>query len=157
MVCSVSCGLSTAFIIGMIYMTNATTKSQIAKEYEEQLTEELKPVYKKVVKERMEIYYIGYILGFILALLLLVGNSYLLKKKYTTSAMICQTLLISFVVNYFYYILTPKKTMMLDHIKTEEQTKAWLKMYKGMQYNYHAGMALGLVAVGLMAYAFRCA
>jgi tetrahydromethanopterin S-methyltransferase subunit B len=137
-------------------MTNAMTKTKVAKEYEDQLTADLIPIYKKVVKERKYIYYTGYILGFIVALVLLLGNSYLLNKKYTTSTMICQTLLISFVVNYFYYTLTPKKTMMLDHIKTEEQAKSWLKMYKGIQYNYHAGMVVGLVAVGLMAYAFRC-
>jgi hypothetical protein len=156
MVCKTSCGVSTAFIIGMIYMTNATAKSQVAKEYEQQLPEDLIPIYKKVVKERTEIYYTGYILGFVLALVLLLGNSYILKKKYATTTIVCQTILISFITSYFYYVLSPKKTMMLDYIKTEDQTKSWLKMYKGMQYNYHAGMALGLVAVGLMAYAFRC-
>lgn len=156
MVCRTSCGLSTAFIIGMVYMTNATTKSKITKNYEEQLPEELKTIYKQVVKERTEIYYIGYILGFLLAVLLLLTNTYLLKRKMSTTTMVCHTILISFATNYFYYTLTPKKNMMLEHIKTEEQTKAWLKMYKGMQYNYHVGMLLGLVAVGIMAYAFRC-
>ena len=156
MVCRTSCGVSTAFIIGMIYMTNATAKSKITKNYEEQLPEELKTIYKQVVRERTEIYYIGYILGFILAILLLLANTYLLKRKMSTTTMICQAILISFLVNYFYYTLTPKKHVMLEHIKTEDQTKAWLKMYKGMQYNYHVGMLLGLIAVGMMAYAFRC-
>ena len=62
MVCRTSCGVSTAFIIGMIYMTNATAKSKITKNYEEQLPEELKTIYKQVVRERTDIYYIGYIL-----------------------------------------------------------------------------------------------
>ena len=157
MVCRTSCGLSTAFVIGMIYMTNATTKSEITKNYEQQLPEDLKTIYKQVVKERSEIYYMGYVLGFILAMLLLLTNTYILKRKMSTTAMVCQTILVSFLTNYFYYTLTPKKHMMLEHIKTEDQTKAWLKMYKGMQYNYHMGMLLGLVAVGVMAYAFRCA
>ena len=45
---------------------------------------------------------------------------------------------------------------MLEYIETPEQTKAWLNMYKGMQYNYHVGMALGLVGVAILAYGFRC-
>ena len=109
-------------------MTNATAKSQITKNYEEQLPEELKTIYKKVVRERTEIYYTGYVLGFILAVLLLLTNTYLMKQRLSTTTMICQAMLISFLVNYFYYTLTPKKHIMLEHIKTEDQTKAWLKM-----------------------------
>jgi hypothetical protein len=156
MVCRISCGLSTAFVIGMIYMTNSIEKSEIVKKYEKQLPENLKMIYKQVVKERSEIYYTGYFLGFLLAIVILILNVYLLKRKYSTATMVCQSVLISFIVNYFYYILTPKKNMMLEHIATPEQTKAWLKMYKGMQYSYHAGMGIGLIAVGIMAYGFRC-
>jgi hypothetical protein len=29
-------------------------------------------------------------------------------------------------------------------------------MYKGMQYHYHVGLVVGLVAVGTFAFAFRC-
>jgi hypothetical protein len=38
----------------------------------------------------------------------------------------------------------------------QAEVKAWLQMYRGMQYNYHMGMALGIIAVGVLAYAFRC-
>jgi hypothetical protein len=44
---------------------------------------------------------------------------------------------------------------MLDSIEDPEQAKAWLKMYKSMQIYYHGSLALGLVAVGLVAFAFR--
>jgi hypothetical protein len=62
---------------------------------------------------------------------------------------------ISFVTNYFYYVLSPKSDWMLNHIKTPEQTKAWLGMYRGMQVYYHTGLVLGLFAVGTFAFAFR--
>jgi hypothetical protein len=29
-------------------------------------------------------------------------------------------------------------------------------MYREMSYNYHMGFALGIVAVGALAFAFRC-
>jgi hypothetical protein len=45
---------------------------------------------------------------------------------------------------------------MLNHVKDEEQVKAWLIMYKEMQYNYHMGLVLGIIAVGVFAFAFRC-
>jgi len=61
-----------------------------------------------------------------------------------------------FVTNYFYYVLHPKTEWMLAHINTKEQNIAWLTMYKEMQYNYHLGLALGIIGVGVLAFAFRC-
>jgi hypothetical protein len=45
---------------------------------------------------------------------------------------------------------------MLEHINSPEQTKAWLTMYREMQYNYHFGMVIGIIAVGVLAFGFRC-
>jgi hypothetical protein len=45
---------------------------------------------------------------------------------------------------------------MLDHINSPEQTKAWLTMYKAMQYYWHAGLVLGIIATMFLALAFRC-
>lgn len=70
--------------------------------------------------------------------------------------MVCLVVSISFLTNYFYYLLSPKSDWMLNHIKDPEQTKAWLYMYRSMQVYYHGGLALGLIAVGVFAFAFRC-
>ena len=70
--------------------------------------------------------------------------------------MVCLVLATSFITNYFYYILSPKKNWMLNYIKTPEQTKAWLVMYRKMQVYYHTGLVLGIIAIGIFAYAFRC-
>ena len=45
---------------------------------------------------------------------------------------------------------------MLDNITDQAQTKAWLDMYKHMQMYYHTGLLLGLVAIMILAFAFRC-
>jgi hypothetical protein len=45
---------------------------------------------------------------------------------------------------------------MLNHTDTPEETKAWLNLYKELQKNYHIGLVLGLIAVGILAVAFRC-
>ena len=159
MPCLVTCGLAVAFLISMIYMYNATNRSQVLVQYEKQLPSNLQQLYKKIRDERQSISYYGYGLGFILSLIAIVYNSVSLKKgssKFDVKGMVCLAVVITFLTHYFYYLLTPKTTYMLEHINSPEQTKAWLTMYKTMQKFYHTGMLLGLVAVGLMALAFRC-
>ena len=67
---------------------------------------------------------------------------------------VCTVVAVSFSVNYFYYILSPKSKWMLNEIKSEEQTKAWLEMYRHMQMYYHTGLVFGIIGVGLFAFAF---
>jgi hypothetical protein len=137
-------------------MTNAMSNNDTMKQYEIQLPGNLRTVYNKIVNERKAIYYTGYGLGFIVAILFILYNNFVLNKTLSTISMICITTTSAFIVNYFYYILSPKTTHMLEHIDTPEQTKAWLKMYRTMQYHYHMGMFIGLIAVGIFTYAFRC-
>lgn len=126
------------------------------KKYQKQLPDKLQTIYKEIVDERTRIYYTGYGLGFLIAVLFILYNTLIMKKTFSTISMVCISSTSAFLTNYFYYILTPKKTYMLDHIDTPEQTKAWTKMYRHMQYHYHMGLFIGLIAVGIFAYAFRC-
>ena len=71
-------------------------------------------------------------------------------------SLVCLVLSTSFLTNYFYYMLSPKSDWMLNHVNNKEQTRAWLLMYRDMQYNYHLGLVLGIIAVGVLAFAFRC-
>jgi len=158
MPCSISCVLSFVFIVSMIYMHNATTKSQTIEKYQDQLPQDLRRIYDKIQKERLGIYYYGYVLGFILSLIIIIYNyqkSNNNKSKLSTSHIFCIVVATSFITNYFYYMLSPKTTWMLEHIKTPEQTQAWLQMYKSMQKYYHIGFVLGILAIGLLAIAFR--
>ena len=123
--------------------------------YKSQLPENLQKIYEQITNERTTIYYQGYLLGFIFSLIIILGNVYFDHKMLSTTAMVCLVLAISFITNYFYYILSPKKNWMLNYIKTPDQTKAWLKMYRGMQVYYHTGLVLGIIAMGIFAHAFR--
>ncbi len=155
MPCTMSCSISAVFLIGMIYMNYSVAKSQIILKYKSQLPENLKKIYEQISNERTTIYYQGYILGFILSLIIILVNVYSKHKMLSTSAMVCLVLSTSFITSYFYYILSPKKNWMLNYIKTPEQTNAWLKMYRGMQVYYHTGLVLGIIALGVFSYAFR--
>ena len=155
-VCSMSCMIAAVFVIGMIYFYNMTGKSEIVKNYMEKLPTDLQKRYELISKERKMLSYQGYALGVVLSLGIIIYNTRFLSQKMSTLAMICLVIATSFLTNYFYYILSPKSDWVLNHTKNQEQVKAWLVMYREMSFNYHAGLALGIVAVGVMAFAFRC-
>ena len=130
-------------------------KSQIILKYKSQLPANLQKIYEEITNERTTIYYQGYALGFILSLFIIIANVYSGHKMLSTMSMVCLVLATSFITNYFYYILSPKKNWMLNYIETPDQTKLWLQMYRGMQVYYHTGLVLGIIAVSIFAHAFR--
>ena len=156
MACTISCMISAVFLIGMIYFYNMTNKSEIVKAYKQHLPSDLQQRYEKISKERLAISYYGYGLGFLLSLFIIYYNIHMKGAKMNTFSLVCTVMATAFVTNYFYYTLHPKSDWMLNHTNSPEQVKAWLQMYREMSYNYHAGLVLGIVAVGIMAFAFRC-
>jgi hypothetical protein len=136
-------------------MNYSIEKSQIILKYKSQLPENLQKIYEEITNERTSIYYQGYVIGFILSLFIILGNVYSEHKMLSTTSLLCLVLATSFITNYFYYTLSPKKNWMLNYIKTPDQTKAWLQMYRRMQVYYHTGLVLGIIAVVIFAHAFR--
>lgn len=154
--CGFTCGLSSIFIISMVFMNYAMMDSQIMLKYKDQLPEELKTIYREIVNERTKIHYFGYFLGFLLSCIIIFYNIRIAKNNMGNLGMVCLVLAVSFTTNYFYYMLSPKSKWMLNEVKTEEQTKAWLVMYRHMQLYYHMSFVLGMIGTGLFAYSFRC-
>jgi uncharacterized membrane protein YkgB len=148
--------ISAIFVIGMIYFYNLTDKSEIVKHYKSSLSIDLQKRYEKISNERTNISYQGYILGVILSLGIIFYNLKIKGVKMNTSALVCTVIATAFITNYFYYILSPKSDWMLNHLQNKEEIKAWLLMYREMQFNYHMGLVLGIIAVGILAFAFRC-
>jgi len=155
MPCYISCALATIFVIGSIFMSNMTQKNRTIQIYQSQLPSNLQNIYKKITDERQRIYYCGYALGLILSIIIIFYKTQN-RLPMTNGTMVCTVITVSFITNYFYYSLSPKSTYMLEHINSPEQTKAWLAMYKAMQYYWHAGLVLGIIAVMFLALAFRC-
>jgi uncharacterized protein YacL len=133
-----------------------TDKSEIVKHYKEKLSIPLQKRYEKITEERKMISYHGYILGLILSLFFIFYNTKIKNYKLNTFSLVCLVMAVCFLTNYFYYMLSPKSDWMLNHTSSQEEVKAWLQMYREMSYNYHMGLALGIVAVGVLAFAFRC-
>ena len=156
MCCSISCFISAVFLIAMIYFNISTLNSDVVKKYKESLPSDLQVVYDKIAKERLSISMSGYLLGLILCIIIIFYNTTVKRNRLGSKSLVCIVVTISFLTNYFYYTLSPKSDWMLNHLKTPEQNKAWLEMYKKMQYNYHMGFVFGIISVGLLAFAFRC-
>lgn len=154
--CPITCIFSAVVVVGMFFMTKWMSVNDTAKNYEKQLPESLKKTYSEIVQDRTQIFYTGYLLGILFALVLIFYNVRIRKNRMKWPSMVCLTVAVAFITNYFYYILTPKKKWMLDSITTPEQTKAWLQMYKRMQMYYHGSLVIGLISVGLITFAFRC-
>jgi hypothetical protein len=154
MVCSITCSISAVFIVGMIYFYNATRTNKTVQQYQTTLNAQQRIAYEAIAKERLHISIQGYVLGFVLSLLIILYNQS--KKQFKPTSVVCLVLATSFLTNYFYYMLSPKSDWLLNHVESKEQTQAWLQMYRAMQYYYHAGLVLGLVGLGIFAYAFRC-
>lgn len=156
-ICGFTCIFAAIIVVSMIIMTLFMTGNETMVKYEKQLPPELRKKYYDIVKERRTIYYTGYALGFGLAFLLIAYNVYFLNKPYfNTTSMVCLSIVIAFITNHMYYTLIPKSDMMLNHISDPLQTKAWLEMYKHMQYYFHLSFILGIIGVGLFASSFRC-
>jgi uncharacterized membrane protein YkgB len=148
--------ISAIFVIGMIYFYNLTDKSEIVKHYKSSLSSDLQKRYEKISQERTNISYQGYILGFVISLGIIFYNIRIKRSPMNTAGLVCTVIATSFMTNYFYYILFPKSDWMLNHLQNKEEIKAWLLMYREMQFNYHMGLTLGIIAVGILAFAFRC-
>jgi hypothetical protein len=152
MVCAASCAIAFIFIIANIYCCVFSHRSGgVIQEFVAKLSPESRERYAVITRERQGIYFMGLFLGFILSMILLVCcRKYFLgagSSRGANAGALCMVAAVSFSVNYFYYILSPKSDWMVLHLKSGEETQAWLNVYRTMQYNYHIGLVLGILAV----------
>lgn len=147
--CSTLCIIGLVFLIANIYLSIGADKTKHKQAFYETLTPELKEKYEGIVIERRNIYLTGYAYGLILAFGLLFANKFYNKKtKMSRATNVGMMVGVTLLTNYFYYMLTPKSDLMVTHLDEEEQRLAWQKIYKTMQFNYHIGLVLGIIASG---------
>ena len=123
------------------------------------LDNDQKNIYKKIIDERKSIYFRGYGIGLILSFIFIFIYKYILrpsKKSLSIWFLVCLTGAITFTTNYLFYILAPKSTYMINHLKNKKQITAWQNIYRTMQVKYHTGLVLGILAIMIFAYANRC-
>jgi hypothetical protein len=145
-ICPKYCSIAIVFFIGMIYMSFSIDKCALTKNFMKSLSEPQLERYKLIVSERRNIYLSGYLLGLSLSAIVIVGMMNTLNKM----QMVCLTGSITFLTAYFYYILSPKQDLMVLYLNDRYQRYEWQKIYKKMQFNYHVGLLLGIIAAVLI-------
>ena len=156
MACLKCCNIAIVFVISMLYMCVLSplvveeSKSSLIKQLKNTLTLEQQNTYDRIKRERMGIHMRGYGIGLLISALVLMYKFQFYNKSLTPTAMACITASITFTVNYYYYILSPKSEWMVQSLEGADQKEAWIKMYRHMQFNYHVGFLLGIVAVFFM-------
>ena len=85
-------------------------------------------------------------MGLVLAFTVLFITKGSKSIKISSTASVCLVGAITLATNYFYYILHPKSDYMILHLEEENQRLLWLSVYRNMQFKYHIGLLLGIVA-----------
>ena len=153
--CGITCFLAAVIIVSKILMTMMVSGDTYIAKYGQHFSPELQVIYKQIAKERLQIYFQGYVLGLLLSVFAILVSMHVGKQAMSGVSMVCMAITISFFVSYFYYTLSPKRDWMLNHVKGENEVQAWLHAYRKMQYHYHSAFVWGLVGVGVLAFAFR--
>lgn len=146
MVCLLNCSIAVIFLVAMLYLSFSVDKSLISINFTKMLNKQQTKYYEHIIRERRNIYLSGYILGIFLSFLFIMFMK-TQKYKLTTNQMICSSASITFLTVYFYYILSKKPNLMVIYLDKKEQRIEWAKIYRTMQYNYHFGLVLGILAV----------
>lgn len=105
------------------------------------LSDELDKKYETIVIERRNHYIIGLVLGMILSFI--VVNKVKSSNYFTRLSLFTMITLVTAAI---FYTLMPKSDYMLNHLKTEQENKKWLQVYKTMQSRYFIGLVLGALA-----------
>jgi ABC-type phosphate/phosphonate transport system permease subunit len=106
-------------------------------------SDELDKKYESIVAERSSQYLQGLLLGFLISAAVLY---YAQQRIHNPFSRVMTFVAISLFTAMLYYMLMPKSDYMLNHLKTPEENKAWVEMYKTMQSRYRIGMILGALA-----------
>ena len=152
--CATSCGIAATLLAGMAYCTYMGNRSQLVQDYMRTLTADQQQTYAKIAEERRGIYLRGFGWGLLLSALLLgIHHQYATMSR---TGLLCTVAAITLATNYFYYMLSPKSDWMVLHFNNNSKTDAanWLRVYRGMQVNYHVGLVLGIAGTVLLSNAF---
>jgi len=124
-------------------------KSELFKKFYRLLDEKQKSTYDGIVKERLQIYVTGMVLGVVLAFTYYLKN---LKDSYR----ICKFLCIAFSVKLLFYYVMPKKPLMLYSLNEERQVEAWADIYSHMKQQWVTSLFVGFVGYLMIAWGTCC-
>ncbi len=155
MPCGITCFFAAVVVVAMVVFTIFSSQDPTIQGFAKDLSPELQEIYKKIVRERRNIFFTGYLIGVVISIGFVIFSMNVYKIKFSVSWLICSVVAISFIVNHLYYTLSPKTDYLVNHLKNDHDRALWAKMYRQMQVYFHASFLIGLIGVGVFGYAFR--
>lgn len=154
MICKKSCTLALSFLAASIATSFYADKMKQSKVFRYTLPPEKKKRYEELTEERKRIYFTGLALGLVCSILLIIfhRNNKNSIYHFSRNQIMCVTVATTFTVCYFYYILVPKSGYIIESLNRKDQREKWLDIYRTMQFRYHAGFALALIGMSILAY-----
>lgn len=155
MICKITCSVSIIFIVATIWF-NFIISDKSNDKMINLLSKKQQEIYSKIKKERLELAINGYGYGLLFSVIIIAINYFTKNNKFKPLSLSCLVGCITFLTQYFYYILSSKTDYMVLHLENKQQRVAWLEIYKKCQYNYHFGLLLGIIGVSLLSYSVKC-
>ena len=143
------CSVGLAFIMGKVIIALNPNIKKESQEYLNTLDTHQFEMYQKTVNERRNIYFQATFVGLLVGLMVL-----FLCKNNSNIANACAFVSTVFIIQHFWYILSPKKYVMLQYLNTKKQIQEWYDVYRAYQYSYHFGLFLGLIGYFLFGWGF---
>jgi hypothetical protein len=181
--CATSCGIAATLIAGMAYCTYMGNRTKLVQDYMHTLSADQRQIYAKIVEERRGIYLRGFGLGlFLSALLLGIHHQYLTMSRAVLLCNVAAITLATNY--FYYMLSPKSDWMVLhfenksdsanhstnnhstnndstnndstnnDSTNNHSDAANWLRVYRGMQVNYHVGLVLGIAGTVLLSNAF---
>ena len=140
------CIIGTTLLLSSFYMA-LDNKDVKIKDFRKILNEEQKVTYDEITKERLYIYFTGYLIGIIC------GYLYYLKYP-NDNVVVCKIIAIILSVKLMVYKLYPKKPLMLYSLTTKEQVSAWADVYTIMKKKWIVSIIFGFIGAIILSYSF---
>jgi len=132
----------------MVAMIMMVDRCEVTQDFIATLSDTQLDHYHAITKERRQIYVTGYIVGLLLTAIWMAIAKWQETSGITT---LCTAGSIIFLSVYFYYLLAPKRELMVVELTSVNQRKQWAKVYRTMQYYYHLSFLFGIIAVLIVA------
>lgn len=140
------CAIAVAFLATSIATPFvSTSKHQLHRAFQSTLDSDQNTRYERIALHRRNLYLQGLVLGVLVACLV-VGVVMRVAPLANNTSYGCLAVVVLFVVEFLYYMLSPKGEYMVTVLKTQKQREAWLKVYRHMQVSMYGSLACALVA-----------
>ena len=137
------CLIGVIFIVLMFSMAGNCRIKKESKEFTDSLDDEQLRVYENIKADRWNIFVKATVAGIISGLVSV--YMYLDTKEAAPYMAGCLFVGVAFLVQYFWYVLSPKKAWMVTLLEKESQRKEWNDTYREYQRTFHFAIILGIV------------